>query len=195
MTTALGPFSFARVMEAVDNVHQRVLRATAALAKGGVPYAVVGGNAVAVWVSRVDKSAVRFTQDVDILLRRDGLDAARTALEAAGFVYRHSAGLDIFLDGTAGRPRDAVHIVFANEKVRPHEPVANPDVTDSEVGDEYVVLSLQPLVQIKLTSFRDKDRTHLRDLIDVGLVDATWPPRFLPELGQRLQALLDTPNG
>ena len=27
---------------------------------------------------------------------------------------------------------------------------------------------------MKLTSFRDKDRTHLRDLISVGLVDESW---------------------
>jgi hypothetical protein len=48
---------------------------------------------------------------------------------------------------------------------------------------------------MKLTSFRDKDRTHLRDLIDVGLVDASWPARLPDELASRLQALLDTPEG
>ena len=42
---------------------------------------------------------------------------------------------------------------------------------------------------MKLTSFRDKDRTHLRDLIDVGLLDATWPARFPPELAARLQGV------
>jgi len=36
---------------------------------------------------------------VDILLRRSDLPAARHALEAAGFVYRHSSGIDMFLDG------------------------------------------------------------------------------------------------
>jgi hypothetical protein len=48
---------------------------------------------------------------------------------------------------------------------------------------------------MKLTSFRDKDRTHLRDLIDVGLVDAGWPAALPPELGARLQQLLDDPEG
>jgi hypothetical protein len=48
---------------------------------------------------------------------------------------------------------------------------------------------------MKLTSYRDKDRTHLRDMIDVGLIDASWPARFAPELGARLQAILDTPEG
>lgn len=48
---------------------------------------------------------------------------------------------------------------------------------------------------MKLTSHRDKDRTHLRDMIDVGLVDVTRPTRFAPKLGARLQALLDNPDG
>ena len=49
-------------------------------------------NAVAAWVSRVDEAAVRNTQDVDIVLRRTDLPAARTALAQAGFVYRRAAG-------------------------------------------------------------------------------------------------------
>jgi hypothetical protein len=36
---------------------------------------------------------------------------------------------------------------------------------------------------------------HLIDLIDVGLIDATWPSRFDTELGSRLQDLLDNPEG
>ena len=48
---------------------------------------------------------------------------------------------------------------------------------------------------MKLTSYRDKDKTHLRDMIDVGLVDAAWPARYPPELAARLQHLLDTPDG
>jgi hypothetical protein len=40
-----------------------------------------------------------------------------------------------------------------------------------------------------------KDRTHLRDLIEIGLIDATWPQRLAPELAARLQQLLDTPEG
>jgi hypothetical protein len=48
---------------------------------------------------------------------------------------------------------------------------------------------------MKLISFRDKDRMHLRDLIGVGLVDAAWPGRFPPELAARLQMILDDPEG
>ena len=183
------------MVNAVEKVRQRLLRAAEALAGAQVPYAVAGGNAVALWVSRVDEAAVRNTQDVDILIRREDLDRARQALEAAGFVYRRVAALDVFLDGPKAKPRDAVHVVFANEKVRPDEALPNPDVTASEPADRFRVLSLDALVRIKLTAFRDKDRVHLRDLIEVGLVDATWPARFPPELASRLQTLLDTPGG
>lgn len=48
---------------------------------------------------------------------------------------------------------------------------------------------------MKLTSYRDKDRTHLRDLLEVGLVDAGWVEQLPPELGARLRILLDTPDG
>jgi hypothetical protein len=70
-----------------------------------------------------------------------------------------------------------------------------PDVSESTSFKPYRVLNLEALVRMKLTSFRDKDRMHLRDMIGVGLVDATWPSRFNPELAARLQQLLDTPEG
>jgi hypothetical protein len=35
----------------------------------------------------------------------------------------------------------------------------------------------------------------LLDMIQVGLIDATWPKRLPPPLAERLQSLLDNPNG
>lgn len=195
MSALPGPFSLDRVVNAVEKVRRRLLKAAAALRGANVPYAVAGGNAVALWVSRVDEGAVRNTQDVDVLIRRADFDAARAALGAAGFVYRHVAGIDAFLDHAAARPRDAVRVVFAGERVRPHEPEPNPDVAESEDAGEYRVLSLNALVRVKLTAFRDKDRTHLRDLIEVGLVDAGRLEKLPPPLATRLKQLLDTPDG
>ncbi len=163
-------------------VRVRLLRATEALEQAGVAYAVAGGNAVAAWVTRVDEAAVRNTRDVNILIRRADLTAATSALEKVGFVYRHIAGLDVFLDGPQAKTRDAVHIVFAGEKVREHEALPNPDVAESVMADQFRVLSLEALVRIKLTAFRDKDRTHLRDLLEVALIDADWIERLPQEL-------------
>lgn len=183
------------MVNAVEHVKQRLLRSSAALRAQGVPYAVIGGNAVAAWVATVDEAAVRNTQDVDILIRRTDFDRARAALEASDFVYRRAAGIELFLDRDAKSPRQAVHIVFAGEMVRAGEPAANPDVDESTEMGAFRVLNLEALVRIKLTAFRDKDRTHLRDFIDVGLIDPSWTSRLQPELAVRLQLLLDTPNG
>jgi hypothetical protein len=190
-----GDVSWERMLRAVERVRQRLLRAVAALEKAGVPYAVAGGNAVAAWVSRVDESAVRNTQDVDLLIRRSDLEAAAAALTDAGFVRRHAAGIEMFLDGPGTKARDALHVVFAGEKVRPGYALPAPGVEQSEPTATFRILDLEALVRMKLTSFRDKDRVHLRDLAGVGLIDATWCPRFPPELSSRLQQVLDTPDG
>jgi hypothetical protein len=170
------------MIRAVEKVRERLRRATAALESAGIPYAVVGGNAVASWVARVDEAAVRNTQDVDLLIRRADRGAATAVLAAAGFVRRHVAGIELFLDGPGAKARDAVRIVFAGEKVRPEYAQPAPDVTEAEPADSYQVLTLDALVRMKLTSFRDKDRTHLRDLLEVGLIDAAWGQRLPPEL-------------
>jgi hypothetical protein len=174
MSIGYGPFSLDRMVRAVEKVRDRLIRATRALNDAGIPYAVAGENAVAVWVTRVDESAARNTRDVDILIRRSDPDAATSALTGDGFIRRLTAGIDLFLDGPDARARDAVHLVFANEKVRSDELLPNPDVTESEPAGHFQVLSLPALVQIKLTAFRDKDRTHLRDLLEFGLIDASW---------------------
>ena len=75
------------------------------------------------WARRSGRGAQH--ADVDILLRRADFDAAKAALEAAGFVYRHAASIDMFLDGPGAKARDAIHVVFAKEKVR--ENAASPD--------------------------------------------------------------------
>jgi hypothetical protein len=193
--TAFAPVSWQRMSDAIERVRRRLLRAADALAQAKIPYAVAGGNAVAAWVSRVDEAAVRNTQDVDIVLRREDLPAARQTLEAAGFVYRHAASMDMFLDGQNAKARDAVHIVFAAEKVRPDYDAPAPDVIESEQTETFQLLSLDALVRMKLTSFRDKDRVHLRDLMDVGLVDAAWLERVPGPLRPRLRQILENPEG
>jgi hypothetical protein len=187
--------SLERMVRAVEKVRERLLRATAALEQARVPYAVIGGNAVAAWVSGVDEAAVRNTQDVDLLIRRADLPRAAAALESAGFVRRRAAGIEMFLDGPGAKARDAVHILFAGEKVRPEYAYPAVDVEQSEPTGQFRVVSLESLVRMKLTSFRDKDRTHLRDLLDVGLIDASWLPRLPPDLAARLKELIDNPDG
>lgn len=178
----------------MEKVRARLDRAVAALAAAGIPYAVAGGNAVAAWVSRVDEAAVRNTQDVDILLRREDLEATKAALESAGFVFRHVKSIDMFLDGPGAKARDAIHVVFAREKVAADNLAAAPDVTEVDTAGPFHVVDLEPLVRMKLTSYRLKDRVHLLDMIGVGLIDESWPSRFEGELATRLKSLLDNPE-
>ena len=107
MTEYDGLLALDRMERALEKVRDRLLRSTASLEAAGVPYAVIGGNAVMAWVEQADEAAVR----------------------------------------------------------------------------------------MKLTSNCDKDRMHLRDMLGVGLIDATWPARYPPELAARLQHLIDTPDG
>ncbi|MCU0776992.1 MAG: nucleotidyltransferase family protein [Akkermansiaceae bacterium] len=199
--TALKPVSWQRMAEGIESVKNRLDRAAAALQAAGVEYAVVGGNAVAAWVSRVDAAAARNTRDVDILLRRADMDRARAALEAAGFVHRRvaslgkAAAMDVFLDGPDAKVRDAIHILWAGEKAVPDAIEATPQLGITEPGDGFELIPLEDLVRMKLTSFRDKDRMHLRDLLSVGLLDETWPARFPGVLAERLQMILDDPDG
>ena len=129
------------------------------------------------------------------MIRRTELDAAKVALAEVGFIYSHAASVDMFLDGPEAKARDAVHVIFAGEKVRPDYVWPAPDVSESEPSEAFRVLQLHALVRMKLTSFRDKDRTHLRDMLDVGLVDATWRTRLPDPLAARLQTLIDSPDG
>lgn len=190
-----GDALWERIERAVEKVKDRLRRVTRALNSANIPYAVIGGNAVQHWVSQVDESVVRNTRDVDIILNRSDLDRAIPALEAEGFVYRRSAGVTMFLDGPDAKARDAVHVVFAGEKVRDEYPEPVPEIDQYEFIDDARTLPFDRLITMKLTSFRDKDRVHLRDMISIGLIDESWLDRLSPELRLRLEGLLNDPDG
>ncbi|MEN0111886.1 MAG: hypothetical protein AAF805_14295 [Planctomycetota bacterium] len=190
-----GDALWERIERAVQKVKDRLYRVSRALDAAGVPYAVVGGNAVQVWVAQVDEAAVRNTRDVDLLIDRDRLPDVIRAAEAAGFVYRHAKSIDMLLDGPDAKARDAVHLVFAGERVRDTDPAPLPTLDEVQRINRLTTVSLEALVRMKLISYRKKDQVHLLDMIELELIDAAWPARFDPPLAERLQALLDDPDG
>ena len=98
MTThIISDLAWERMVNAVEKVRQRLLRAATALRAAKIPHAVAGGNAVAAWVSSVDESAVRNTQEVNVLVRRTDFDAVKQALESAGFLHQRAAGISSFV--------------------------------------------------------------------------------------------------
>jgi len=190
-----GDALWERIERAVEKVKDRMRRVTRALNAAEIPYAIIGGNAVQHWVSQVDESVVRNTQDVDIILNESDLERAIPVLESAGFIFRQAAGITMFLDGPDAKARDAVHVVFAGKKVREHYTEAVPEIDKFEWIEDARTLPFDRLVKMKLTSYRDKDRVHLRDMISIGLLDPSWLDRFSSELRSRLQELLDNPDG
>ncbi len=194
-TVGMGVGILDRMERAVAKVRERLLRATSALNAAGLAYAVVGGNAVASWVATIDAGAVRTTRDVDILVRRADLDAVTSTLEAAGFVHGELLDVIMFRDGPDGKLSEAVHLLFAGEKVRLDHPLPAPEIVTIDDPDNFRVISLESLVEMKLLSNRRKDQVHVLDLIGVGLVDAAWLPKLPPVLAERLKALLDSPEG
>lgn len=187
---------FTQYQRTLDEIAERKQRITSALAAQRVPYALVGGQAVIAWVTTVDPAAVRTTKDVDILLRREDLPKAKQAAAAVGFEYFEVMGVGMFLERADQTPKKAVHIVWAGQYVRPNDPIPAPSIEDSAVlGQGESVVSLEWLVKMKLTAWRRHDQVHLDDLLKVGLIDASWCARLPPELAERLQYLLDNPEG
>jgi GrpB-like predicted nucleotidyltransferase (UPF0157 family) len=184
-----------RMVRAVEKVRDRLHRSTAALEAGGIPYAVIGGNAVAAWVAKIDEGSVRNTRDVDILIRREDLEVAKAAMDAAGFEHAQVTGVDLFVERPNGKPSEGVHLLFAGEKVKPTDPVPAPLITEAEQGAAFRILSLEPLVRMKLVAFRLKDQVHLQDMARLGLIDGTWPDRYPLELAERLRQILANPDG
>src|ERR1700677_1464300 len=156
-----------RMERAVAKVRERLLRATAALNRVDVPYAVVGGNAVAYWVATIDEGAVRNTRDVDLLVNRGDLSAIPAALEETAFVGDEHKDVIMFRDGEADKPSEAVPLLFAGEKTRPDHLLPAPAIETVLDPANFKVIKLESLVQMKLVSNRDRDRMHLHDLIGV----------------------------
>src|SRR5207248_9354550 len=122
----------------------------------------------------VDEGAVRNTRDVDLLVRRTDLPDVAAGLERVGFVGDELLDVVMFRDGPEGKPSEAVHLLFAGEKTRPDHLLPAPEIQTVEDAANFRVVTLESLLLMKLMSNRDKDRTHVRDLIGVGLVDASW---------------------
>lgn len=161
-----------RYLMALDDVSDCLRRICQALSRAQVPYALVGGQAVALWVACKDPAAVQTTKDVDILLCKNDLHRAKAAAISAGFDYFELMGVGMFLDRDDPNPRRAVRIVWAGEKVRPEYDYPSPAIDQrQELSPGIQVVSLAGLVQMKLLSNRDQDRVHLRDMIDAGLIN------------------------
>jgi hypothetical protein len=171
----------------VDQLLDTVRRLAQALSRAGIDYRVIGGVAVFLHVSGRDPLAARSTRDVDLAIDRRQLQAIVDAVRPLGLEYRHAAGVDMLVDAQAPTARSAVHLVFVREKVRadylePVPPFAAPVTTAEGV----LLAPVADLVRMKLTSYRLKDRVHVKDLDTVGLIT----PEIEADLSEPLRARL-----
>lgn len=190
----IGMMSLDRMALAAANVRERLIRAVTALEEARIAYAVVGGNAVFLWVKAFGEGGERNTPNVDLLIARLDLAAATAVLAGAGFVAVEGRP-DLFLGGPNGSPRTRLRLLFADEKVQSVDVLPNPGCREVVRFGAFAVLSLAALVQTKLVACRIVDRVHLRDMLDIGFIDASWTQRYPPELAERLQSLIDDPSG
>ncbi|MBN1417677.1 MAG: nucleotidyltransferase family protein [Planctomycetes bacterium] len=175
---------------AMDRVERRLRRVTAALDAAGIPYAVIGGNAVAAWVAGVDPAATRTTRDVDLLVVESDEPRIAAVMEDLGFLRHDLRRLILFVDPEEPSKRSGVHLVWADRKIRPSYPCPSPSVTEAVRSPEgFLVLGLSALVRMKLTSFRDIDRVHVKDLLRVGLIAPDVRDSLPPVLRERLEGL------
>ena len=175
---------------AVDRVEKRLRRVTAALDEAGIKYAVIGGNAVAAWVARIDQGATRSTKDVDLLVDQSDIDHIEEVLGEAGFTREDVLGVTLFRDPDEPSVRASIHLVWAQQKVRPEYALPAPALDESARDPQgFYVIDLPALVRMKLTSFRDIDRVHIADMLSVGLIDETVKRGLPDELRQRLNEI------
>ncbi len=177
---------------AVNRVERLLRKVTEALDGAGIPYVVIGGNAVASWISTVDEGAVRATKDVDLLLRRRDLTPAAETLGSVGLDLHEIHGITMFLTRRNPNPKTGVHIVFAGERIRPTARPSPKVGASVRAKTGFRVLDLASLVAMKLEAFRRVDQVHIEDLIGAGLIDESLSADLPANLRKRLQGIQRT---
>lgn len=136
----------------------------------GLEYRVVGGLAAYLYAEECEADSGRLTRNIDIVVRRRDLDAIASAAKPFGLEYRHVAGADMLVQEEDPSVRRAVDMIFAGEKVREDYPEPTPELGGAHEIHGVPVAPLQDLVRMKLSSFRLKDQTHLKDLAELDLI-------------------------
>lgn len=193
---SFGEDALERMVQAARRVLERLERATSSLEHNGIPFAVGGSNATAIWIASIDAAAVRQARNVELVLLRKDLANVRACLERAGFAESTSGDKVRFLDGPEGNWRDGLEVTFACEQIgQASSKHVAPHPASSEVVNGVRVLRLATLVQFQLARYRLDDLVDLRDMIDVGLIDAQMRQGMEHGLSSRLQELFDNPDG
>ena len=174
-----------------DMIEQQLLdllnRVSAVLQSAGIPHRVVGGLAVYLHVSHAEQDAGRLTKDVDIAIRRADLERIAAVAAEHGFQYRHAAGVDMLLDRTEPRfpAGGALRLCLREGAARVRGTCAGPRQGPVVLGGAWL-MPVEELLRMKLTSFRLKDRVHVKDMDEVHLITPEMEASLHPLLRERL---------
>ena len=174
---------FEKRLQDLFNLAERVEKA---LGSAGIEYRVVGGLAAYLYVEEAEPDAGRLTKDIDIVVRREDLARIAAAAEPFGLEYRHAAGVDMLVQKGQPSARRAVHMIFEGERVRPEYAEPAPPLGTARKIQGIPLIPLADLVRMKLTSFRLKDQTHLKDLDEQKLITPEIEAGLSPVLVARL---------
>lgn len=147
----------------------------------GIPYALAGGMALG------EHGYVRMTEDLEVLLTRDGLDRFGERCVGRGYVATHPGAQPAFRDTESGA---RIKILVTGEYPGDGKPkaVASPDPETASVEVEGVrVLSLPHIIELKLASglsapHRLRDLADVQELIKSRQLDAAFADQIDPSV-------------
>jgi len=184
-----------RVFELIGTLQELSLP----LEQAGVPHELVGGLAVFLHVENADSTHSSLTRDIDIMIQRDDLPRVVAIAENYGLRFRHSAGrsidMDMLLFGETNSARNAIHLLYAGEKVKATQLESHPRINPVRAGlhgQDFWVIPVLDLVRMKLSSYRDKDRVHVRGMDVAGLITSDVEKGLSEELLARLRNVRET---
>lgn len=147
-----------------DDVHKTLERVAKRLDEEHIPHVVVGGMALGL------HGYVRVTEDVDLLVTREGLDRIHERLVGRGYVPAFPGARKRLRDTTTGVKVDFLTTGEYPGDGKPKS-IAFPDPQEVAVNREgYAVISLAKFVELKLASAATATMRNFKDLADVQVV-------------------------
>lgn len=142
-------------------VHETLSRLAQQLSNEKIDYVVIGGMALAL------HGFVRPTQDIDLLMTREGLDRFTEQMVGRGYVPAFPGARKHFRDSQTGVP---IEVITTGEYPGDGKPKAvifpDPARVSVEMGG-YSVVNIENLIELKLASGLSAEHRRLRDLADV----------------------------
>lgn len=161
-------------------VHKTLREVARRMSAEGIDYAIIGGMALAL------HGFIRPTEDVDLLLTREGLEKFHATVVGLGYVPLFPGARKHFRDTETGVKVEVITTGEYPGDGKP-KPVAFPTPKDVVVElANFRVVRIESLIELKLASGLTAEHRKLRDLADVQqLIETLDLPQ---EMSQRLDA-------